>query len=79
LSILKNLSPMYKFNLSQFITLFQASLEKGKSGNNQIVTIQEALIRIVFNNVSVGLVKSHRLLLGLVFVREIFENSITED
>jgi hypothetical protein len=41
LSILKNLSPMYKFNLSQFITLFQESLKVGaKASSDQIQTIQ---------------------------------------
>lgn len=79
LSILKNLSPMYKFNLAQFIGLFQESLEVGKRGVGDIDVIQDALVRIVYNNISVCLVKSHRLLLGVIFVKEIFENSITED
>lgn len=71
---------MYKYNLSQFIILFQESLEKGRGGGeSQISLIKDALIRIVFNNISVGLVKTHRLLLGLIFVKEIYENSITEE
>lgn len=78
LSVLKSLNPMYKYNLLQFIVLFQESLEKGKSsGEGQIEVIKDALIRIVFSNISVGLVKAHRLLLGLIFVKEIYENSIT--
>ena len=72
LSILRNLSQMYKFNLSQFIELFQESLAAGKQGAANIDLIQDALVRIVFNNISVGLVKSHRLLLGVIFVKEIF-------
>ena len=80
LSILRNLNPMYKFNLAQFIGLFHESLESGSgSGQQQIEAIQQALVRIVFNNISVALVKSHRLLLALVFVREVYENSVTED
>jgi hypothetical protein len=79
LSVLKSLNPMYKYNLSQFIVLFQDSLEKGRGGGEgQIDLIKDALIRIVFSNISVGLVKAHRLLLGLVFVKEVYENSITE-
>lgn len=68
---------MYKFNLSQFIGLFQESLETGKRGSGDIEIIQDALVRIVYNNISVCLVKAHRLLLGVIFVKEIYENSIT--
>jgi hypothetical protein len=61
---------MYKYNLSQFINLFQESLDRGKnSSSNQIEIIKDSLIQIVFNNISVGLVKSHRLLLGLILVK----------
>lgn len=70
LSILKNLNPMYKYNLSQFIGFFQESLEHGNNkGQNQISIIQKALIQLFFNNISVGLIKSHRLLLGLIIIR----------
>ncbi len=61
---------MYKYNLSQFIILFQESLEKGKKNTQgQIDIIKDSLIQIVFNNISVSLLKSHRLLLALIFVK----------
>ena len=37
LSVLKNLNPMYKYNLSQFIGMFEDSLAAGNKGSkNQI-------------------------------------------
>jgi hypothetical protein len=78
LSILKNLNPMYKYNLSQFIGLFEQSLDSGK-GKLQISEIMKALLKIVYNNISVGLMKSHRLLLGLIFIKEVMDDLITND
>lgn len=37
LSVLRKLNPMYKYNLSQFIGMFEESLEVGRKNNgNQI-------------------------------------------
>lgn len=70
LGVLKKLNPMYKYNLSQFIGMFEQSLVAGEKGsNNQIDDIQRSLIKIVYDNISIGLLKSHRLLLGLVIIK----------
>ena len=74
LSILKKLNPMYKYNLSQFISMFEESLKNGgKGSDDQISNIRKTLIKIVYDNISVGLLKVHRLLLGVIIIKEIME------
>lgn len=36
LSVLKKLNPMYKYNLSQFIGLFEEALKAGENSSSQI-------------------------------------------
>jgi hypothetical protein len=70
LEVLKKLNPMYKYNLAQFITMFEEALASEPPSTNQIHNIQKSLIRIVYDNISIGLLKSHRLLLGLLIIKE---------
>ncbi len=61
---------MYKYNLSQFIGMFEDSSKAGDKGSkNQIEDIQKSLIKIVYDNISIGLLKTHRILLGIVIIK----------
>ena len=71
---------MYKYNLSQFISMFEESLKAGDKGSeDQIDNIRHALIKIVYDNISVGLLKVHRLLLGVIIIKEIMEEVMPEE
>lgn len=76
LSVLRKLNPMYKYNLSQFIGLFEESLKAGEGSSSQIEDIKHALIKIVYDNISIGLLKEHRMLLGLVIIKEVMDGVI---
>lgn len=65
LEILNKLSNMYRYSLSQFIVLFNEALDS----SNDIEKVKQALIDIVFNNVAIGLMKTHRILLALIFAK----------
>ncbi len=65
LEILNKLSNMYRYSLSQFIVLFNEALDS----SNDIEKVKQALIHIVFNNVAIGLMKTHRILLALIFAK----------
>jgi dynein heavy chain 2 len=65
LGILNKLSNMYRYSLSQFIVLFNEALDS----SNDIEKVKQALIDIVFNNVAIGLMKTHRILLALIFAK----------
>jgi hypothetical protein len=75
LGILNKLSNMYRYSLSQFIVLFNEALDS----SNDIEKVKQSLIEIVFNNVAIGLMKSHRLLLALIFAKEINENIFNKE
>lgn len=65
---------MYRYNLSQFMGLFKEALV----GEGKIEHIKETLIQIIFENVSLGLLKAHRLLLGIVIIRDVLERVFAE-
>lgn len=65
LGILNKLSNMYRYSLSQFIVLFNEALDS----SNDIEKVKQSLIEIVFNNVAIGLMKTHRILLALIFAK----------
>jgi len=68
---LKKLSPMYRFSLLQFIQLFEQSLRVQNYKGEKLDYIKARLISIVYNNISVGLLKAHRLVFAIIMSRAI--------
>jgi hypothetical protein len=41
--------------------------------------IRERLIKLVYNNISAGLLKSHRIILAIILVKALFPQEITDN
>ena len=69
---------MYRFSLLQFVQLFEQSLKVQNYKGEKLDFIKARLISIVYNNISIGLLKAHRLVFAIILSRAIFNEEVSD-
>jgi hypothetical protein len=69
---------MYRFSLAQFVQLFEQALHVESYKGDKLQYTQMHLISIVYDSISVGLLKSHRLGFAITLAKALFPERVPD-